>query len=194
MAGETNVPTDPHALALLRGGTRAAVTVAVLGLHLRGAVEAGSAGTMRTSGPAPRGPVPALARAVHAALYRPAGLRQLLDRQGVRKALAGLRAELIAAGMLRRTLPGPTRAARRVLRRLRSRNPLPAHRSGLSPDDTLLLVALHGDKALTLLAPRFTREAGLTGRGGTTERGLRTSWGSGEGGGGGGFGCGDVHA
>ncbi|MEU6087255.1 TIGR04222 domain-containing membrane protein [Streptomyces sp. NPDC047085] len=193
MAGERNVPTDPHALALLRGGARAAVTVAVLGLHLRGAVEAGRTGTMRTSGPAPQGPLPPLAKAVHATLYRPAGLRQLLDRQAVRKALAGLRAELVAEGMLRRTLPGPTRAARQALKRLRTRHPLPAHSprpSGLSSDDQLLLVALHGDKALTLLVPRFTREAGLTGRGGPTEHGLRQSWSTG---GGGGFSCGDAH-
>ncbi|MFF7370451.1 hypothetical protein [Streptomyces tricolor] len=48
MGRTTSIPTappDPCAVALLRGGDRAAVTVAVLALHLRGAVEAGRPGT-----------------------------------------------------------------------------------------------------------------------------------------------------
>ncbi|ARP74471.1 TIGR04222 domain-containing membrane protein [Streptomyces pluripotens] len=164
MESTTSLPADPHAIALLRGGARAAVTVAVLGLHLRGAVEAGR-GTLRTSGPVPRESAPTLARAVHATLHRPAGLRQLLDRRGVRDALAGLRGELGTAGLLRTVLPGPTFRARRALKDLRGGHPLPAHRYGLSVEDKLLLVALHGDKALSALAPRFTREAGLTDQG-----------------------------
>jgi hypothetical protein len=187
MRGTTTIPGDPYAIALLRGGARAAVTVAVLGLHLRGAVEAGRPGTMRTCGPAAGAPLPPLARAVHATLYRPAGVRQLPERRGVREALGELRAELATAGLLRTVLPGPTVRARRALRDLRGGHPLPGHRSGLSVDDKLLLVALHGDRALTALAPRFTREAGLTGPGGTTEREPPGSWG-----GGGGFGCGTV--
>ncbi|MFH8770176.1 MULTISPECIES: TIGR04222 domain-containing membrane protein [unclassified Streptomyces] len=202
MAGTTRIPTEPQALALLRGGARAAVTVAVLGLHLRGAVKAWRPGTMRTSGPAPGSPLTTLAKAVHTGLYRPAGMRQLLDRRPVREALGELRADLVGAGLLRAVLPGPTLPrvlgfartggtpiARRALKDLRARHPLPARRSGLSPEDKLLLAALHGDKALAVLAPRFTREAGLTGRGGTTERELPRSWGSS---GGGGFSCGVV--
>ncbi|MFE0513604.1 hypothetical protein ACFW2E_27750, partial [Streptomyces sp. NPDC058964] len=40
---------------------------------------------------------------------------------------------------------------------------------GLARVDTVVGGALYGDRALTALAPRFAREAGLTGRGGTTE-------------------------
>ncbi|MGC3004920.1 TIGR04222 domain-containing membrane protein, partial [Streptomyces sp. G35A] len=47
MSGSTGVRGTPHEIALLRGGARAAVTVAVVALHLRGAVEAGAAGTLR---------------------------------------------------------------------------------------------------------------------------------------------------
>ncbi|MEU4034997.1 TIGR04222 domain-containing membrane protein [Streptomyces collinus] len=190
MGGTTRVPDGPHTLALLRGGARAAVVTAVLDLHLRGAVRAGRPGTMRTSGPVTGAPPPALVKAVHASLYRPAGLRQLLDRRAVREALGALRADLVGAGLLRRFPPGRTRAGRRALRELRARHPLPASPDGLPAGDRVLLVALHGDRALTLSAPRFTREAGLTGRGGTTERELRASWD--RGGDGGGFTCGTV--
>ncbi|MEU5593254.1 TIGR04222 domain-containing membrane protein [Streptomyces sp. NPDC020298] len=188
----TTIPLRPHEMALLRGGPRAAVTVAVLDLYLRGAVKAGRAGTMRASGPAERAdlpPLPALTKAVHGALYRTAGLRQLLDRQGVRRALADLRGGLTAAGLLRTFPPGRPRAARRALKDLRVRHPLPDGGSGLSAEDTLLLVALYGDEALTVLARRFAQEAGLMGRGGTTEREIRQSWGDS---GGGGFSCGTV--
>ncbi|UJA11293.1 TIGR04222 domain-containing membrane protein [Streptomyces collinus] len=190
MGGTTRVPAEPHALALLRGGPRAAVVAAVLDLHLRGTVRAGRPGTMRTSGRTSGAPLPALTKAVHASLYRPAGLRQLLERRPVREALGTLRGDLAGAGLLRRFPPGRTRAGRRALRDLRARHPLPAAPDGLSAGDRVLLVALHGDRALTLLAPRFAREAGLTGRGGTTERELRGSWD--RGGGGGGFTCGTV--
>ncbi|MER5596909.1 TIGR04222 domain-containing membrane protein [Streptomyces sp. NPDC002265] len=173
---------EPHAIALLRGGPRAAVTVAVLSLQLRGAVGAGRVGTMRTTGPAADRSLPPLTKAVHAALYRPAGIRQLLDRQAVRRALTGLRDELRTAGLLRTFPPGRTRAGRRTLTALRAEHPLPAHGPGLPVEDQLLAVALHGDRALTAVAPRFAREAGLTGRGGTTERDLPQSWGSGGGG------------
>ncbi|WP_367320025.1 TIGR04222 domain-containing membrane protein [Streptomyces sp. HUAS ZL42] len=179
---------EAHEIALLRGGPRAAVTVAVLGLHLRGAVEAGRPGTMRAAGATGAPSPPPLTKAVHAALHRPAGMRQLLDRQGVRRALGALRDELRAAGLLRTFPPGRTGAARRLLKALRKEHPLPTNQRGLSTDDVLLAVALHGDRALTALAPRFTRQAGLTGRGGTTEREMRQSWGGGSGGGG--FSCG----
>ncbi|WP_333776470.1 TIGR04222 domain-containing membrane protein [Streptomyces sp. IBSBF 3136] len=190
MGGTTRVPAEPHALALLRGGARAAVAVTVLDLHLRGAVRAGRPGTMRTSGPVTGAPLPALAKAVHASLYRPAGMGQLLERRAVREALGALRGDLAGVGLLRRFPPGRTRAGRRALREARSRHPLPARPDGLSAGDRVLLVALYGDRALTLLAPHFAREAGLTGRGGTTERELRPSWDRGSGGGG--FTCGTV--
>ncbi|MFD4977910.1 TIGR04222 domain-containing membrane protein [Streptomyces sp. NPDC058424] len=184
----------PHEIAFLRGGRRAAVTVAVLALQARGAVKPGRGGTMRTTGPAHGAgadlpALPHLTKTVHAALYRPAGMRQLLDREPVALALIDLRYELTVAGLLRVFPPGRTRAGRRTLRDLRNRHPLPASGRGLSFDDRLLAVALHGDQALTRLVPRFAGEAGLLGRGGTTERELRQSWG---GGGSGGFSCASV--
>ncbi|QFZ78664.1 TIGR04222 domain-containing membrane protein [Streptomyces fagopyri] len=181
---------DPYAVALVRVGPRAAVTVAVLALRLRGAVEAGRPGTMRTSrAPAPTGHPPErsahpLERAVHASLYRPAGMVELLRRTRVRQSLAQLRTELSEAGTLRTFPPGPTLAARRLLRRTRAERPLPTGREGLSRHDVLLAVALHGAAALTLLEPRFAVDAGLVGRGGTADKGLLPhSWGGGCGGG-----------
>ncbi|MEU1528833.1 TIGR04222 domain-containing membrane protein [Streptomyces fagopyri] len=180
---------DPYAVALVRGGPRAAVTVAVLALRLRGVVEAGRPGTMRTSrAPAPTEHPPErsahpLERAVHASLYRPAGMGELLRRTRVREALAQLRTELTGAGTLRTFPPGPTLAARRLLRRTRAERPLPTGREGLSRHDVLLAVALHGTAALTLLEPRFAVDAGLVGRGGTADKGLLPhSWGGGCGG------------
>ncbi|MFD8999831.1 TIGR04222 domain-containing membrane protein [Streptomyces sp. NPDC059582] len=189
MSSDATSRLEPHEIARLRGGPRAAVTVAVLDLHLRGAAAAGRPGTMRSAGPATGQPLAPLAKAVHAALHRPAGLRQLLDRPVVRRALTDLRGELGAAGLLRAFPPGRTRAGRRTLRTLRAEHPLPADGSGLSTRDKLLAVALYGDRALTGLVPRFAREAGLVGRGGSTEWDLPQSW-SGGGGGGGGAGCG----
>lgn len=187
MSGTPTVRLEPYEIALVRGGPRAAVTVAVLDLHLRGAVGAGRAGTMRTSGPVSGQELPPLTRAVHAALYRSAGMRQLLDRQGVRSALAETRRSLTAAGLLRTFPPGRPRTARRALKELREQHPLPTHRTGLPAQETLLAVALYGDRALTALAPRFAREAGLTGRGGITDHDVpRSSCG------GGGFTCGSV--
>jgi len=189
MARSTTVVLEPHEIALIRGGRRAAVTVAVLDLHLRGVVRAGRTGTMRTSGPATGAALPPLTGAVHTALYRPAGMGQLLERQGVRAALAGARDALVSAGLLRTFPPGRTGAARRSLKELRDRHPLPADRPGQpAAAEILFAVALYGDRALTALVPRFTREAGLTGRGGTTERELPgASCGSG-----GGVSCGSV--
>ncbi|MEU3347642.1 TIGR04222 domain-containing membrane protein [Streptomyces sp. NPDC006700] len=171
----------PHEIAFLRGGRRAAVTVAVLALRAKDAVGPGRGGTMRTTGPA-RGALPHLTKTVHAALYRPAGMRQLLDREPVARALTDLRHELTDAGLLRVFPPGRTRAGRQALRDLRDRHPLPTAGKGLSADDRLLAVALYGDPALTRLMPRFAREAGLLGRGGTTEGELPHSWGGGSGG------------
>lgn len=172
MARSDTVALQPHEIALIRGGRRAAVTVAVLDLHLRGAVRAGRPGTMRTSGPAVRAALPPLTGAVHAALHRPAGMGQLLQRRTVREALAGTRDTLASAGLLRAFPPGRTGVARRSLKELRGRHPLPADRAGLPAREILFAVALYGERALTALVPRFAREAGLTGRGGTTEREL----------------------
>ncbi|MFJ9833906.1 TIGR04222 domain-containing membrane protein [Streptomyces sp. NPDC101169] len=167
---------DPCAVALLRGGDRAAVTVAVVALHLRGTVDAGRPGTLRRTGPgdaaAFRHP---LEKAVRTGLYRPAGPRELPGRAVVRRALAMMRAELLAAGLLRALPPGRTRAARRLLAGLRERHPLPegpAGTGGLAEEDVLLAVALHGERGLTALLPRFARDSGLTGRGALADEGL----------------------
>ncbi|MGW7261432.1 TIGR04222 domain-containing membrane protein [Streptomyces sp. NPDC054834] len=169
----TPISPDPCAIALLRGGDRAAVTVAVLGLHLRGAVDAGRPGTLRRTGTgngaAFRHP---LERAVRTGLYRPAGPRELPSRAVVRQALARMRAELTAAGLLRSLPPGRTRAARAHLAALRERHPLPEGADGMAEDEVLIAVALYGERALSALLPRFAREAGLTGRGALADEGL----------------------
>ncbi|MFC0051139.1 TIGR04222 domain-containing membrane protein [Streptomyces actinomycinicus] len=120
----TTIPPDPYAVALLRGGARAAVTVAVVGLHVRGVVEAGRPGTLRKSATGGAGPVRhPLEKAVRTGLCRPAGPRELPDRAVVRRALARIRAGLAAEGLLRTLPPGRTRAARRELAALRERHP-----------------------------------------------------------------------
>ncbi len=48
---EAGTGTAPHELALLAGGPRAAVTVAVVALHLLGAVETGPDGALWATGP-----------------------------------------------------------------------------------------------------------------------------------------------
>lgn len=166
---------EPHEIAFLRGGRRAALTVAVLTLRLRGAVGSDRYGLLRATRPLDgteegHRPVPGLARVVHAALRTPADLRDLLMREAVTAALVDLRYELADAGLLRAPLPGRTRAGRRLLRTLRNRSPLPTTRRGLSSEDRLLAVALYGDRALTSLMPRFAREGGLVGRGRVTRR------------------------
>lgn len=154
---------EPHEIALLGGGPRAAVTVAVVDLHLRGLVEAGPPGTMRQgiADAVPGEPPSPLARAVRASLSEPAGLRTLVKDPDVRIALALMRVPLAEAGLLRYPLLGPTRAARRQVRELRQRHPLPESRRGLTGRDRLLAVALHGEPALRLLVPRFALRAGL---------------------------------
>ncbi|MEU2062633.1 TIGR04222 domain-containing membrane protein [Streptomyces sp. NPDC013455] len=163
----------PCALALLRGGDRAAITVAVLGLHLRGAVEAGRPGTLRKTGAGGAEPFRhPLEKAVRTGLYRPAGPGELPGRAVVRRALARMRAELAAQGLLRVLPPRRTAAARRLLADLRERRPLPDGPEGLPEEEVLLAVALHGERALTVLVPRFARESGLTGRGALADEGL----------------------
>ncbi|POX44940.1 TIGR04222 domain-containing membrane protein [Streptomyces sp. Ru71] len=165
----------PHEAALLRAGARAAVTVAVVALHLRGTVDAGRPGTLRRSGTAADATVfrHPLEKAVRTALYRPAGPRELLERAVVRRALARMRADLVAAGQLRPLPPRRSRAVRRLLAELRERHPLPAAPDGpLAEEETLYAVALYGERALTVLLPRFSRQAGLTGRGALADEGL----------------------
>ncbi|WP_086725866.1 hypothetical protein [Streptomyces carpinensis] len=181
---------EPHEIAFLRGGRRAALTVAVLTLRLRGSVGRGRGGTLCTTQPLDdTGTVlpalPALTEAVHGSLRSPADIRQLLVREEVALALVDVRHELTVAGLMRVLLPGSTRAGRRTLRALRSAHPMPTTRRGLSPEDRLLAVALYGDRALTTLMPRFAREGGLVGRRGRAterEREYGQSWGSGSGG------------
>ncbi|MFE9763689.1 TIGR04222 domain-containing membrane protein [Streptomyces sp. NPDC005808] len=169
MDSAATIQLEPHAVALLRGGPLAAVKVAALALHLQGVASAARTGTMRTSGLAARTGHP-LEKAVHASLYRrPAGIRDLLKEPRVRKPMAELRAELIAVGLLRGFPRGRTRAARHTLDDLRTQLPVPVEREGLSTDDVLLAVALYDDEALTVLAPRFARDAGLLGRGGAAD-------------------------
>ncbi|MBV7697505.1 TIGR04222 domain-containing membrane protein [Streptomyces sp. TRM70350] len=200
----------PHETGFVRGGPRAAVTVAVLGLHLRGLAEAGKPGTVRRAAafPAPDHP---LEKAVRVGLYRPCGIRELSSRSAVRLALARMRGDLTAAGLLRPALPGPTRTARRHLAALRARHPLPTGPDGLTDEEMLFAVALHGERALTALVPHFARASGLVGRGALADEGrfpfgrgsdLRRTYGAEEGyepgdgsyGGhhheGGGYGCG----
>ncbi|MFE7930547.1 TIGR04222 domain-containing membrane protein [Streptomyces sp. NPDC057456] len=52
MNGGTSVRLEPYEVALLRGGPRAAVTVAALALQLRGLVDAGRPGRIRATGAA----------------------------------------------------------------------------------------------------------------------------------------------
>ncbi|MEV5886929.1 TIGR04222 domain-containing membrane protein [Streptomyces sp. NPDC052020] len=174
--GDTTPRLTPYEVALLRGGPPAAVAVAVVALHLRGAVGAGLPGTVRRTGTdavtaqrSPR-PLPPLERAVlhcldeRDGLGEPAGPREITAHPAVRLAVAELRTGLASAGLLRTVLPAPTRAARRLLRDLTERHAPPASRHGLSEDAKLLAVALHGTAALRVLVPRFALRAGLTER------------------------------
>ncbi|MFF8322153.1 TIGR04222 domain-containing membrane protein [Streptomyces bobili] len=190
MSTDTSIRLRPYEVALLRGGPGAAVTVAVVALHLRGDVEAGRPGRLRTSeasseaagqAPPPQtsqaspdpasspAPLPPLAEAVRAALVRPAGLPQVRDHADVRAALAELQAGLRAAGLLRAFPPHRTRTARRALDALSAEHPLPTSRKGLTESDALMTVALYGEPALHVLVPRFALRAGLITRAEVTE-------------------------
>ncbi len=102
----------PEALALLRGGPHAAVTVALVALHQHGAVAAGRKRTVRANGGPGRTRDP-LHLAVHRSLRNALPPRALAVRPEPRRALDGLRAELGRAGLLRP--PGRLRAARALL-------------------------------------------------------------------------------
>ncbi|WP_406496407.1 TIGR04222 domain-containing membrane protein [Streptomyces sp. NBC_01604] len=192
MDSGTTVRPAPHEVALLRGGPRAAVTVAVLALHLRGFADAGRPGTVRVSGE-PQGAGQALSdldRALYASLQQPVSIGELVRHPAVRREIAALRDRLTAAGLLRTLPPQRTRAARRTLDALRAEHPVPARRKDLSTADALFAVALHGDAALAVLVPRFALRAGLTARVEVADRGLRRHSPRNLGGGGG-YGCGD---
>ncbi|MFF3334833.1 TIGR04222 domain-containing membrane protein [Streptomyces sp. NPDC002888] len=180
MREHAGIRLQPHEIALLRGGPRAAVTVAAVGLHLRGAVEAGRPGTMRTADAvpvdAPPGqpppPLPPLESAVRASLEQPCEPRKLAKRPDIRLAVALMRIPLAEAGLLRYPLLGPTRAARRQVRDLQELHPLPAAGRGLTDHDKLLAVALHGEAALRALLPRFAFRAGLLARAEVADKGF----------------------
>ncbi|MDG9719730.1 TIGR04222 domain-containing membrane protein [Streptomyces sp. DH24] len=162
----------PHEIALLRGGARAAVTVALVGLHLRGALEAGLPGTVRASGSAAVAVPDPLERAVLGCLREPLSPRELVRHPDVRVATAELLLGPAGAGLLGPRLLRPTREARRRVRELRERHPVPRTRHGLPDDAGLLAVALHGETALVALVPRFALRAGLTRRARVADRGM----------------------
>ncbi|MFC9132759.1 TIGR04222 domain-containing membrane protein [Streptomyces sp. NPDC057099] len=193
MSDGTAVRLEPHEIALLGDGPRAAVTVAVVELYLRGLVEADRPGTVRKGiaddVSAERPPSP-LAQAVHTSLHGPVGLRALVKSPEIRIAVALMRIPLAEAGLLRYPLLGPTRAARRQVRELRQSHPLPTSRRGLTDDERLLAVALHGEPALHLLVPRFALRAGLVRRAEVGGKSLLKNSPRGRGGGGGYHYCG----
>ncbi|WP_437060930.1 TIGR04222 domain-containing membrane protein [Streptomyces sp. enrichment culture] len=161
---------EPHEIALLGGGPPAAVTVAVVALHLLGAVETGPRRTLCATGPEPEGLGP-FEGAVLDCLHEPLTARELVRHTDVRLAVALARIPLAEDGLLGRPWLRPNRSARRRVEFWRERHPLPAVRHGLTDDDTLLAVALHGDAALRLLLPRFALRAGLADPGAPAEGG-----------------------
>ncbi|GJF24333.1 MULTISPECIES: TIGR04222 domain-containing membrane protein [Streptomyces] len=175
MDSDTDIGWEPHEIALLGGGPRAAVTVALVALHLRGAVETGPRRTLSATGPEPEGLGP-FEGTVLDCLREPLTARELVRHTDVRLALALTRIPLAEEGLLRYPRLGPTRGARRRVAFWRERYPLPAARHGLTDEDTLLAVALHGDAALRLLLPRFAFRAGLMNPGAPAE-GVRFSLG-----------------
>ncbi|MFF8392766.1 TIGR04222 domain-containing membrane protein [Streptomyces sp. NPDC016172] len=195
MSDGTAVRLEPHEIALLGDGPRAAVTVAVVDLYLRGLVEADRPGTIRAGvvdAARAEQPPSGLAAAVHASLREPAAPKKLVKDPDIRLAVALMRIPLAEAGLLRYPLLGATRAARRHVRDLRHVHPLPTSRHGLTDRDRLLLVALHGEAALRLLVPRFALRAGLVHRAevGGTSLLKHSPHGTSSGGGGGSFSCG----
>ncbi|MEV4945534.1 TIGR04222 domain-containing membrane protein [Streptomyces sp. NPDC053755] len=106
------VELSPQALALLRGGRRAAVTVALVALHQRGAVAAGRKGTIRANG-GPGQTRDPVQLGVHRSLQRAVDIRVLATRPAARRAVDALRSELGRAGLVRP--PGRTPAVRALL-------------------------------------------------------------------------------
>ncbi|MFF6884311.1 TIGR04222 domain-containing membrane protein [Streptomyces sp. NPDC012421] len=110
--GAAGAPPGPEALALLRGGRRAAVTVALVALHQRGAVAAGRKHTIRANGGPGRTRDP-VQLGVHRSLRNALDLRALALRPEARRAVDALWAELGRAGLLRP--PARHRSARLLL-------------------------------------------------------------------------------
>ncbi|MFF9341371.1 MULTISPECIES: TIGR04222 domain-containing membrane protein [unclassified Streptomyces] len=110
--GSAGAAPGPEALALLRGGRRAAVTVALVALHQRGAVAAGRKHTIRANGGPGRTRDP-VQLGVHRSLRNALALPALALRPEARRAVDGLRAELGRTGLLRP--PGRRRTARLLL-------------------------------------------------------------------------------
>ncbi|MFG2145438.1 TIGR04222 domain-containing membrane protein [Streptomyces sp. NPDC048696] len=208
---------DAVAAACVRGGPRAAVTVALAGLHLSGTVDADpdrpGAVSVRVDELPVRLPDP-LQHAVATSLRTPMDVRAIIARPRVRQAVGNLLDGLTADGLLRRRarwtaaqillaavplnlitavvfgprhptvtqlavtalaltgatallcLPRRTPAAHALLVSLRAAHPLPMTRPRPPDGEILMLVALHGDRALAQSLPRFAREAGLLARGG----------------------------
>ncbi|MFF7181295.1 TIGR04222 domain-containing membrane protein [Streptomyces sp. NPDC008121] len=94
------VELSPQALALLRGGRRAAVTVALVALHQRGAVAAGRKGTIRANG-GPGQTRDPIQLGVHRSLQRALDIRALAARPAARRAVDALWGELGRAGLVR---------------------------------------------------------------------------------------------
>ncbi|MFJ3582736.1 TIGR04222 domain-containing membrane protein [Streptomyces sp. NPDC090127] len=150
----------PPALALLRGGPRAAVVVALVALHQRGAVAAGRKGTIRANGGPGRTRDP-LQLGVHGALRRALGLRVLAAQPGARRAVEALGGELARAGLIRPY--GRLRVARGLLAgavATAMAGPLILRPSGAELALALVLGAVPTAAALALLAlPSTTRAA-----------------------------------
>ncbi|CAM5334284.1 TIGR04222 domain-containing membrane protein OS=Streptomyces tendae OX=1932 GN=GUR47_30880 PE=4 SV=1 [Streptomyces tendae] len=179
MDGGTDIEWEPHQIALLGGGPPAAVTVALVALHLLGAVENGPRRTLIASGPEPEDLGP-FEGTVLDCLHEPLTARELVRHPDVRLAVALTRIPLAEGGLLGHPWLRPTRGARRRVELWRERHPLPAARHGLTDDDTLLAVALHGDAALRLLLPRFALRTGLAAPDGAPSGGVRFSLGRGR--------------
>ncbi|MEV6962922.1 hypothetical protein AB0M97_27915, partial [Streptomyces sp. NPDC051207] len=151
-----DVRTDrlrPHEVAVARDGARATVTVAVVGLHLRGAVEAGPPGTVRASGAAVGVPDPR-ERAVLGCRQQPLSVREPARRPDLRVAIGRPASGPADAGLPGPRLLRPTRRARRPVRKLRRRHPVTVSRQGLPGDAELLAVVRRGEAALVALALR----------------------------------------
>ncbi|MEU2548241.1 TIGR04222 domain-containing membrane protein [Streptomyces roseolus] len=111
-SGGGAAPPGPEALALLRGGRQAAVTVALVALHQRGAVAAGRKHTVRANGGPGRTRDP-VQLGVHRSLRNALPPRALAVRPEARRAVDVLCADLGRAGLLRP--PGRRRTARLLL-------------------------------------------------------------------------------
>ncbi|MGW2558599.1 TIGR04222 domain-containing membrane protein [Streptomyces sp. NPDC001514] len=102
-----------QAVALLRGGRRAALTVALVALHQRGAVAPGRRGTVQKDGAGRGGTRDPLQRAVLRALPWPVGVRMLASHALVQRAIDDVEDEPARLGLLRTR--GRWRTARALL-------------------------------------------------------------------------------